>query len=934
MTSQASPTTLFICESASKIKTIEKYLGKGFQGIASRGHVYDLSPKEMSIDIENNFEPHYEIIDRQKITVATIRKMAAKADRVLISSDNDHEGCFIAYSLAILLKLKKPKRLIYKEITKESLQHAIKNLEDIDMNMVHAQQCRRILDRLCGFELSPMLSKLYGQFNLSAGRVQSCVARLITDREKEITKFYKKGADSFYKITGIFSTTEKYKDQLVSVLYKTADEDSDDENEDPLGYPRLATDQDSEDDQSDDFEEGAVLKGSKILKGSQAKLGLNSEEQPSEKVIKFLKTSKKTDFYVSAVFDKTKMSYPSAPFQTSSLQQESSNKLGYSPKRTMEIAQKLYEQGYITYMRTDSITLSKEWLEKIGKYVVEEYGKKYHLKKDWVGKDKSAQEAHEAIRPTDLEKTPDDNGLVDVDQKKLYALIWKRTVASQMSAAKFNVTNIQIISDDLPKYYFLSKIEKLLFEGYLKVYGKEADKENNDADDDYEVPKPKDDMYMKEMTAVQQYSKPISRYSEATLVAAMKKLGIGRPATYGSYSQKIQDRNYVKLGDIAGTKMPSYTLTINTESKNIKEVKKTVMLGKENKRLYPTELGITITDFLVENFKNIMDYKFTADIEKQMDDIIKGKLEWKKVVKNFYDVFHPQVEAMLKKVKGGANLMNADDKELGEDSDGFKYIVGKRKHGPVVMKMNAETKKIMFAPINAPLTLKNITMKDVENLFDYPKNLGKHEKKDVILKKGKFGLYLVWNKNNYNLNPKKPDDDKNIDDKKSKTKKSDSESDDESKKKSKTKKSASESDSESDGELDDDSKDITLNEAIKIITEKEKTKGGNFVDEKYTYIVMLNGKFGPYMIIKDNKKKKTNTFKKDMTVSIPKEFDMTKLSLKTVQELFEKGMLRKKEFAATKYKEKIENNTTKNTKKGTKKSQSEPTKKIKKTKKD
>jgi DNA topoisomerase-1 len=864
--------TLIIVESKSKIATIQKILGSGYIGGASFGHIQDLPPKEMGIDLENNFEPTYEIIDRQKANVNALKKLSKSCDVTLLAGDDDNEGMFINYSLAEHLKLKKPKRLVYHEITKSALLKAIKNPQDIDMNIVHAQQCRRVIDRLCGFELSPMLQKVMGSFGLSAGRCQTVVNRLIVEREEVIDEFYKKGADNYHKVTGYFSFTPKFKNMLPSVLYEVGkkEDDTDEEEEE---------EDDSSDDSSDDDKSGE-------LKGAICKLGKNDTSQPSKEVKTFLRRCKKSDFTVQCVFNKTKISQPCAPFQTSSLQQESSNKLGFSPKRTMEIAQKLYEKGFITYMRTDSISLSKEWIDKLEGFVKDTYGKKYHNRKEWSDKKSATGGAHEAIRVTNLDKTPDDDDFDTPEQKKLYGLIWKRTVASQMTAAKYNVVNIQIVGSKIDGYFFLTKIEKLLFEGYLKVYGKVSDiTENNDDDvvehdENFKLPEEDDSVYMKSIVAVQQYAKPISRYSEATLVSAMKKYGIGRPATYSSFSAKIQEREYVKLGNIEGKKMPSYTLQIHNDKDEIEETKKTIMMGKETKRLYPTELGKTINTFMMKHFAEIVDYKFTAKIEKDLELIASGEKVWQKVVKKFYDQFHPKIEALLEKYKdNGANFMNKDDKLIDED-DEFKYIAGKRKHGMVVMKVAVDggsKAKIQYAPLKDCDNIDLLKLKDVEKLFEFPKNLGKHEKKDVVLKKGQYGLYLVWNNNNYNLNNKTTNEDN---------------------------KASSKEESEKNGY----GEDITLEEAIEYIKEKSK---GVFCDKTNQYKI-LNGEFGPYINCKELKKNP-----KISNAGLPKDFDMDtidELTLEDVQQLYTKALAFKKE----RYSNGINNTTKKPVKKITK----------------
>lgn len=697
--------TLVILESPGKIKKIEGILGSNYKAMASFGHIMDLDPKKMSIEIENNFNPIYIINPDKMKVVKDIKSQFSNAKDILIMTDLDREGAMIAWSIAHVLKLKAPKRVTFTSITKKDLLEAIKNPLPIDTNVVDAQKTRRMLDRLVGYELSPLLNKHVGQYKLSAGRVQSVVARLIVDRENEIKKFMSQPFKSHFKFKANFMSNNK---EFTANLHDL---------------------------------EGVNAEG--FYKGSSCKI---DGEQNSRN---FLENCNISIFKVEHVFNKKRTQGPSPPFTTSTLQQESSRKLGFPGKRTMACAQKLYEAGYITYMRTDSVNLSEEAMENIKKYVIDTYGNNYYRLVEYKSKSKNTQEAHEAIRPTDVFTTDTTNEIkLGPDEARLYSLIWKRTVASQMKPAEYDVTSIQIsISKEL-KHFFMTTIENLTFEGFLTVYNiNNINKEDNDDNDDVtinkgiNIPKKGTILNVKNITGTQDYIRPVGRYNEASLTDKLdpKNLNIGRPATYVSIIGKILEREYVKIGDIDGKEVNSKILIL--EDKKINEENTKIVLGKEKGKYIPTPLGILVTYFLMINFPKIMDYKFTAEMEEKLDEIANGKLVWHKVLKEFYDEFHPQIE----KISITTPLVNDKyTKLLGKHpKTGFDIYATMSKHGPVIKMITSNSKKPQFAGIDEPLTIETINLNDALKLLDYPKKIGKLDDNDIILNKGRYGLYLT-----------------------------------------------------------------------------------------------------------------------------------------------------------------------------------------------
>lgn len=762
-------TILFIVESAGKIKTISKFLGKNYMVKASMGHFRDLDPKSMSIDFENNFEPLY-IITKPDV-VKNLRSAMKNVDMLYIASDNDTEGHAIAQTIYDVLKPKNYKRLVFNSITKEAIMNSIKNAGVIDKNSVAAQKARRVLDRLYGYLISPILQKQIGG-KLSAGRVQSVAAKIVIDKENEIKDFINKNSEStYFRVNGTFSS-------LKANLYEIK----------------------GEIDKNDTYN------------GKIAAILLTDSDEPNSLVKKFMNKCTQSKFIVHSVSDKTSTRNPAPPFETCTLQQEANRKFGISVDVTMRTAQKLYEGGFITYMRTDSVEISPEGHKEIKKVIEKEYGKEYYQKNVYKNKSASAQEAHEAIRPTHPDLLSVEEELEDDLQIKLYKLIWQRTIASQMKPAKINITSIQInISQYVDKsitnpfYYFQSQIEKIIFPGFMKVYIESVD----DAEDDDtmknfggKIPSKGKKLDMEIITAKQEYKRPPPRYSEASLVKILKKMGIGRPSTYVNTIKTIMNREYVKVDNIAGIKKDVIIFTIKSNNK-ISETKTTISLGSEKKKIIPTNLGITVNDFLVDFFPEMMDYKFTAKMETELDAIFNGQKIWHKVVKKFYDKLLPIIENLSNK----QGIAKPEERSLGTDLDGVEIFVTKTKYGPAVKKIFG-TKNI-YASIPNDLSVDKIKLKDAIKLFLYPNILGQYEKKDVILNKGKFGYYIVHNKINYSIGP-------------------------------------------------EIKKEFELSDAIKIIKEKKSGTIGEFnitENKKKIKAIVLNGTYGPYIQIFRGKNK-------------------------------------------------------------------------------
>ena len=666
---------LVIVESPAKAKTIQKYLGKDFEVKSSFGHIRDLPKKGMGINLEN-FTPDYEISADKKKVVAELKAASKKAETVWLASDEDREGEAIAWHLAQELKLKSEntKRIVFHEITKNAILKAVENPREIDQNLVNAQQARRVLDRIVGFEMSPVLWKKVKP-GLSAGRVQSVAVRLIVEREKEIREF--KPVPS-YKVEGVFTNLEK---QEISAKLKK------------------------------DF----------------------TKEQDAEN---FLNQVQNIDFKVLNIDVKPAQRSASAPFTTSTLQQEASNRLGYGVTTTMRVAQRLYEEGYITYMRTDSVNLSQEAINAAKNQILKEFGEEYSQPRNYVTKSASAQEAHEAIRPTDFGVKSID----DVQLNKLYQLIYKRTLASQMANAKLEKTIIEIGNPELPQY-FEAQGEVIVFDGFLRAYGIYKNEDEEQEDGDKILPKVNvgEALAYKKITAVEKFSRPVSRFTEAGLVKKLEELGIGRPSTYAPTIQTIQNREYVDKREIEPKEREIVKLTL-TKTGLKKEIL-TEKFGGDKNKFVPTDIGIVVNDFLTTNFNEILDYGFTAKVEQDFDEIAKGEEKWKDVLKNFYSSFHPKIEDV------GENADRATgERLLGQDPKTGKNVYARiGRFGPMVQIGETDSdEKPIFASLMATQNIVTITLEEALELFKVPFDLQDYEGKTITVGVGRFGPYVKW----------------------------------------------------------------------------------------------------------------------------------------------------------------------------------------------
>lgn len=666
---------LVIVESPAKAKTIQKYLGKDFEVKSSFGHIRDLPKKGMGINLEN-FTPDYEISTDKKKVVADLKAASKKAETVWLASDEDREGEAIAWHLAQELKLKSEntKRIVFHEITKNAILKAVENPREIDQNLVNAQQARRVLDRIVGFEMSPVLWKKVKP-GLSAGRVQSVAVRLIVEREKEIREF--KPVPS-YKVEGVFTNLEK---QEISAKLKK------------------------------DF----------------------TKEQDAEN---FLNQVQNIDFKVLNIDVKPAQRSASAPFTTSTLQQEASNRLGYGVTTTMRVAQRLYEEGYITYMRTDSVNLSQEAINAAKSQILKEFGEEYSQPRNYVTKSASAQEAHEAIRPTDFGV----KSIGDAQLNKLYQLIYKRTLASQMTNAKLEKTIIEIGNPELPQH-FEAQGEVIVFDGFLRAYGIYKNEDEEQEDGDKILPKVNvgEALAYKKITAVEKFSRPVSRFTEAGLVKKLEELGIGRPSTYAPTIQTIQNREYVDKREIEPKEREIVKLTL-TKTGLKKEILAEKFGGDKNK-FVPTDIGIVVNDFLTTNFNEILDYGFTAKVEQDFDEIAKGEEKWKDVLKNFYSSFHPKIEDV------GENADRATgERLLGQDPKTGKNVYARiGRFGPMVQIGETDSdEKPIFASLMATQNIVTITLEEALELFKVPFDLQDYEGKTVTVGVGRFGPYVKW----------------------------------------------------------------------------------------------------------------------------------------------------------------------------------------------
>ena len=724
---------LVIVESPAKAKTIERFLGENYVVKSSFGHIRDLEKKDLGIDIEHNFQPKYEISPDKKAIVKELKQLAKEAKTVWLASDEDREGEAIAWHLFEVLGLKKEntKRIVFHEITKDAILHAINNPRDIDKNLVDAQQARRVLDRLVGFEVSPVLWKKVKP-SLSAGRVQSVAVKLIVEREREINHFVEQ---KYYKVTGTFETKDANGNSV------------------PL------------------------------------KAELSERFSTQEETVNFLEHCKKAAFSVSNVETKPGSRKPAPPFTTSTLQQEASRKLGFSVSQTMAVAQKLYEQGHITYMRTDSVNLSQLAIGAAKAVICNTLGEKYSKPRNFATKTKGAQEAHEAIRPTYMDKESISG---DKNEQQLYSLIRKRTLASQMAEAELEKTTITIaISGE--KYTFEAVGEVIIFDGFLKVYMESFDDEKEDDEAALLPAIHKGDQLQRSLIqALEQYTTHPPRYTEASLVKKMEALGIGRPSTYAPTITTIQNRGYILRESRDGTERQLDQIDLKGQDIKVKKISR--IFGAEKKKLFPSDIGMVVTDFLSNYFTNIMDYNFTANAEDALDHIAEGEVEWQSMIGTFYQPFHANVEKTLKESE-----RNTGARELGKDPQtGETVVVRIGRFGP--MAQIGEGESVRYAGLLKGQLMETITLEEALDLFKFPRQLGEFEEKPVSVGIGRFGPYIKHNQLFVSLK-------KGV----------------------------------------DDPGTITLETAIERINEKREIEKNRKIQEFENGVQILNGRFGPYI---------------------------------------------------------------------------------------
>lgn len=671
---------LVIVESPAKAKTIEKFLGKDFKVMSSYGHIRDLKKRELSID-DRTLEPEYEIPEEKAKLVADLRSKAEKAEKVWLASDEDREGEAISWHLCEVLGLDKQKtnRIVFHEITKPAILEAIEHPRHLNMNLVNAQQARRVLDRIVGFKLSPVLWRKVKPA-LSAGRVQSVAVRLIVEREREIQNFQ---SEVYYSVSGIFAITNA---------------------------------------------DGSA---------SEVKAQLASRFKTESEVMAFLEKCKDATFTVESISKKPMKRTPAPPFTTSTLQQEAARKLGFSVSQTMMVAQRLYESGRITYMRTDSVNLSKLCLSASKNEIVNLYGDKYSKTRQYHTSAKGAQEAHEAIRPTYMDQVEIDG---TAQEKRLYELIWKRTIASQMADAEIEKTTVNIQISNTNEM-FVAQGEVVKFDGFIKVYRESSDDDEQQDEFGHILPPMKKDQELtrREILATERFSAGPQRYTEASLVKKMEELGIGRPSTYAPTISTIQQRDYVQRGDKKGEER-SYTL-LQLKGKQVTQKTRKEIVGSEKGKLLPTDIGMVVNDFLMEHFKDIMDYNFTAKVEQDFDKIAEGGEMWTDMMKQFYNSFEPVVEETMnsrQQHKAGERLLGNDPKT------GRPVFVKIGRFGPVVQIGSADDReKPMFAQLPKEQSMETITIDEAMELFKLPREIGEYEGKPVTIGAGRFGPYVL-----------------------------------------------------------------------------------------------------------------------------------------------------------------------------------------------
>jgi len=754
---------LVIVESPAKAKTIEGYLGKDFIVSSSYGHVRDLPRGDKAIDIENGFAPTYEISKDKKEVVKNLKKLAKEAEMVYLASDDDREGEAISWHLQHALDLNdnKVRRIVFHEITKNAIDNAMKSPRGIDIDLVNAQQARRVLDRLVGYEISPILWRKI-KTGLSAGRVQSVAVRVVVEREREIDKFESR---SSYKITADF----------------------------------------------------------KLDNGASLKAELPQKFETRETAEKYLKKCIGAEYSITDLQKKPGKKSPAPPFTTSTLQQEASRKLGFSVAQTMTIAQKLYESGKISYMRTDSVHLSEEALEGARSQIVSAYGENYSKTRRYKTKSASAQEAHEAIRPTNFGESTAGS---DRNGQRLYELIWKRSIASQMEEAQLEKTTVTI-SVSTGSENFIATGEVIKFEGFLKVYIEGSDEENGEGESKGMLPPLQvgQMLGLDEMTGKQGFTRPSARYTEASLVKKLEELGIGRPSTYAPTISTIQKRDYVVKESRPGKERKYTVLTLKDDEVN--DRLNSEISGAENNKLFPTNMGMLVNDFLVDKFSKVVDFQFTANVEKEFDEIAQGTKSWSEMIGNFYGGFHEQVEETTQS-KENINFT----RELGIDpKSGKKMIARMGKYGPIVqIGENTEEEKAQFASLRKDQLIESITLEDALDLFKLPRTAGTYEDEDLVVALGKYGPYIRHTGKFYSL------------------------------------------------EDGDDPHTIEQERCIELVEAKRKADANRVIKtfDNNPDIQVLNGRYGPY--IKAGKK----------NVRIPKGKEPSQLTLEECLELAEK----------------------------------------------
>ena len=756
---------LVIVESPAKAKTIEKFLGKDYKVLSSYGHIRDLKKKEFSIDIDKNFKPHYEIPGDKKKVVEELKAEAKEAETVWLASDEDREGEAIAWHLYEVLKLKPEhtKRIVFHEITKSAILKAIEKPRNIDINLVDAQQARRILDRIVGFELSPVLWRKVKPA-LSAGRVQSVAVRLIVEREREVQAFQ---SEASYRVTAVFLVPDT-DGKLVEMKAELA--------------RRIKT---------------------------------KAEAQ------KFLESCKSATFTINDIYTRPLKKSPSAPFTTSTLQQEAARKLGFTVAQTMMIAQRLYESGKITYMRTDSVNLSELAVNSSKVVIADLMGERYVYPRHFATKTKGAQEAHEAIRPTYMENAKIEG---TPQEKKLYDLIWKRTIASQMADAEVEKTTVNIsISNESETFTATGEVVK--FDGFLHVYRESIDEDAEQEDETRLLPPLKKGQVLQNqgIVATERFTQHPPRYTEASLVRKLEELGIGRPSTYAPTISTIQQRGYVEKGEKAGEERSYNVLAL--QNNEITDITQVEITGAEKAKLIPTDIGTVVNDFLMEYFPNILDYNFTASVEKQFDEIAEGEKKWTAILSNFYQGFHPSVENTL----ATKNAHKAGERILGQEAGSGKQVSVKiGRFGPVVQIGTAsDSEKPRFAQLKKDMSIETITLEEALDLFKLPRTLGEYEGKTVTVGTGRFGPY-IHNNGIYASLPKTIDP-----------------------------------------------LEITLDEAIELIQNKKDAEAKKHIKkfEEEPELEILNGRYGPYITYKGSNYK------------IPKDIIPQDLSLDACREI-------------------------------------------------